>query len=84
MPSLFFADGHTRRWLDFRRWIAVLAGKYTIIKDDQVVSVWDTLGDALQAAGERFGSRRRQATVSSFSMLSVLRHRIRKRTKKEV
>jgi hypothetical protein len=31
------------------------AGKYAIIKDDQVVSVWDTVGDALQAAGERFG-----------------------------
>jgi hypothetical protein len=31
------------------------AGKYAIIKDDQVVSIWETLGDALQAAGERFG-----------------------------
>jgi hypothetical protein len=31
------------------------AGKYAIIKDDQIVSVWDTLADALQAAGEQFG-----------------------------
>jgi hypothetical protein len=31
------------------------AGKYAIIRDDQIISVWDTLGDALQAAGERFG-----------------------------
>lgn len=31
------------------------AGKYAIIKDDQIVSIWDTVGDALQAAGERFG-----------------------------
>jgi hypothetical protein len=31
------------------------AGRYAIIKDDQIVSLWDTLGDALQAAGERFG-----------------------------
>jgi hypothetical protein len=31
------------------------AGRYAIIKDDQIVSVWDTLGDALAAAGERFG-----------------------------
>lgn len=26
-----------------------------MIKDGQVLSVWDTVGDALQAAGERFG-----------------------------
>ena len=31
------------------------AGRYAIIKDDQIVSIWDTVGDALQAAGERFG-----------------------------
>src|SRR5436305_1953424 len=31
------------------------AGRYAIVRDGQVVSVWDTLGDALQAAGERFG-----------------------------
>ena len=30
-------------------------GRYAIIRDDQVVSIWDTVGDALQAAGERFG-----------------------------
>ena len=31
------------------------AGRYALIRDDQVVSIWDTVGDALQAAGERFG-----------------------------
>ena len=31
------------------------AGRYALIKNDQVVSVWDTVGDALQAAAERFG-----------------------------
>jgi len=31
------------------------AGRYAMIKDGQVLSVWDTVGDALQAAGERFG-----------------------------
>jgi hypothetical protein len=31
------------------------AGRYAVIKDDLVLSVWDTLADALQAAGERFG-----------------------------
>jgi hypothetical protein len=33
-----------------------LAGRYALIKDDQIVSIWDTVGDALQAAGERFGT----------------------------
>jgi hypothetical protein len=31
------------------------AGRYALIKNDQVISVWDTVGDALQAAAERFG-----------------------------
>jgi hypothetical protein len=31
------------------------AGRYALIKDDGVLSIWDTVGDALQAAGERFG-----------------------------
>ena len=31
------------------------AGRYALIKNDQVVSVWDTVVDALQAAAERFG-----------------------------
>jgi hypothetical protein len=30
-------------------------GRYALIKDDQVLSIWDTVGDALQSAGERFG-----------------------------
>ncbi len=31
------------------------AGRYAIIREDQVVGIWDSVGDALQAAGERFG-----------------------------
>lgn len=31
------------------------AGRYAVVKDDQVVSIWDTLGDALQEARERYG-----------------------------
>lgn len=31
------------------------AGKYAIIRDDHVLSIWDTIGDALEAAGELFG-----------------------------
>ena len=31
------------------------AGRYALIKEGQVLSIWDTVGDALQAAGERFG-----------------------------
>jgi hypothetical protein len=29
-----------------------------MIKDDQVLSIWDTRRDALQAAGERYGVER--------------------------
>ncbi|MBL8792431.1 MAG: hypothetical protein JNM56_00860 [Planctomycetia bacterium] len=32
------------------------AGKYALVRDGQVLSIWDTLDDATQAAGERFGS----------------------------
>ncbi|MBM4069320.1 MAG: hypothetical protein FJ271_10290 [Planctomycetes bacterium] len=32
------------------------ANRYALIKSGQVVSVWDTEGDALQAANERFGA----------------------------
>jgi hypothetical protein len=31
------------------------AGRFALIKDDQILSIWDTVGDALQAAGDRFG-----------------------------
>jgi hypothetical protein len=32
------------------------ANRYALIRDNQVLSIWDTVGDALQAAGERFGA----------------------------
>ena len=31
------------------------AGRYALIREGQVLSLWDTVGDALQAAGETFG-----------------------------
>src|SRR5687767_4183295 len=31
------------------------AGRYALIKDDQVLGVWDNLEEALQAAADRFG-----------------------------
>ena len=31
------------------------AGRYALIRDGHVLSLWDTVGDALQAAGEQFG-----------------------------
>ena len=31
------------------------ANRYALIKDGQVLSLWDTVEDALQAAGEQFG-----------------------------
>ena len=40
LPGLL-ADGHE--------------GKHVLIKGDQVLTVWDTFGDALQAGYERFG-----------------------------
>lgn len=34
------------------------ANRYAIIRDDQVVSIWDTAGDALQAGHLLFGTER--------------------------
>ena len=31
------------------------AGEYALIKGDEVLSVWETQGDAIQAGSERFG-----------------------------
>src|SRR5437763_585269 len=31
------------------------AGRYVLIKGDEIVTIWDTWGDANQAATERFG-----------------------------
>jgi asparagine synthetase B (glutamine-hydrolysing) len=31
------------------------AGRHALVKGDEVLSVWDTQGDALQAGRERFG-----------------------------
>jgi hypothetical protein len=31
------------------------AGRYALIKEDQVISVWDTVGDANQAGHIQFG-----------------------------
>jgi hypothetical protein len=30
-------------------------GKHALVKGDEIVSVWDTQGDAIQAGRERFG-----------------------------
>jgi hypothetical protein len=40
LPRLL-ADGHT--------------GRHALVKGDEVLSVWDTQGDAIQAGCERFG-----------------------------
>lgn len=32
------------------------AGRYAVIKGDQVLGIWDTIDDALQAADDRFGA----------------------------
>jgi len=33
-------------------------GRIALIRDDDVLSVWDTLGDAMQAGHEKFGFER--------------------------
>lgn len=43
LPRLI-ADGHE--------------GRYALIRDEELVSVWDTLDDAMQAGHERFGFQR--------------------------
>jgi len=43
LPQLI-ADGHE--------------GRYALIRDEDLLSVWDTLDDALQAGHERFGFER--------------------------
>jgi hypothetical protein len=47
-------------WRTFKREVYPLLnagnrGRFALIKGEQVVSVWDTLRDALQAGRERFG-----------------------------
>jgi hypothetical protein len=41
LPRLL-ADGH--------------AGKHALVKDNEILSIWDTQGDAIQAGCERFGT----------------------------
>lgn len=31
------------------------AGRHALVKDDEILSIWDTQGDAIQAGCERFG-----------------------------
>jgi hypothetical protein len=31
------------------------AGRHALIKDDEILSIWDTQGDAIQAGREKFG-----------------------------
>jgi hypothetical protein len=49
-----------REWLTYLRELPRLlsegeAGRHALIRGDQVLSIWDTQADALQAGCERFG-----------------------------
>jgi hypothetical protein len=55
-PGAQFAE----EWKTFKREVYRLLdagnkGRFALIKGNQVVSVWDTLNDAIQAGRERFG-----------------------------
>jgi hypothetical protein len=47
-------------------------GRYALIRDDDLLSVWDTLGDASEAGHERFGLDRFMAQKIRAGDLQVL------------
>jgi hypothetical protein len=47
-------------------------GRYALIRDDELLSVWDTLADASQAGHERFGLDRFMAQKIRASDLKAL------------
>jgi len=62
VPPLSVADYQRleRDFACYRRELARLleeghANRHVLIKDGQVLSIWDTVGDALQAGHDRFG-----------------------------
>jgi len=60
VPDLPAEASLAQEWKTFKREVYRLIcygykGRFALIKGDQVVSVWDTFGDATQAGQERFG-----------------------------
>ncbi|HTU21509.1 MAG TPA: hypothetical protein VMG10_25955 [Gemmataceae bacterium] len=43
------------------------AGRFALIRDAEIISVWDTYGDAIQAGYDRFG-------LEPFMVKQILRH----------
>ena len=37
------------------RWLREHEGEHVLVKGDEVLSIWDTQGDAIQAGSQRFG-----------------------------
>ena len=54
--SPFEAEWKTFKREIYRLMCAGNQGRFALVKGDQVVSVWDTMKDAIQAGRERFGS----------------------------
>jgi hypothetical protein len=60
VPDVPDSEPLAREWKTFKREVGRLvaeghAGRFAIVKGDQVVSVWDTPRDAEQGGRERFG-----------------------------
>ncbi len=60
LPDLPDTDPLAREWRAYKREVGRLlaeghAGRHALVKGDEVVSVWDTRRDALQAGHDRFG-----------------------------
>lgn len=60
LPDLPEGSRFADEWRAYKREVLRLlaeghAGRYVLVKGDQVLSVWDTLRDARQAGYERFG-----------------------------
>lgn len=66
-PRINFGPNVRERWKLYEREIAAYlrelprlleegyAGQYALVKGDEVLSIWETQGDAIQAGRERFG-----------------------------
>ncbi|HEV3260531.1 MAG TPA: hypothetical protein VG013_26990 [Gemmataceae bacterium] len=62
LPDSPAGEPFAEEWKTFKREVYRLMcagnkGRFALIKGDQVVSVWDTLRDAIQAGRDRFGQQ---------------------------
>jgi hypothetical protein len=60
LPDLPEGDSVAQEWKTYNRQVARLLaegwlGKFALVKEEVIVSIWDTQRDTLQAGQERFG-----------------------------